>query len=71
LSYLQVTLTYPFFKLSFSWVKIMLHTKNKLPRLSGCSLKVCVGGGFHLIMWSDQLCFGLNKKFGQNPYFFF
>jgi hypothetical protein len=36
-----------FFKGCFStWVKIRLHTKNQLPRLSGSALKVpgCVGG---------------------------
>ena len=28
--------------ISFSWVKIRLHTENQLPRLPGSDLKVCV-----------------------------
>ena len=59
-----------FLQISSSWVKIMLHTENQLPRLYGSALKVScvmmvVVGGFHSIMWSHQLCVGLKLDCGQ------
>ena len=30
-----------FLQISSSWVKMRLHTKNQLPRLSGSALKIC------------------------------
>ena len=36
---------YFFLHISFSWVKIRLHTENQLPTLSGSALKVVMWGG--------------------------
>jgi hypothetical protein len=52
-----------FLSISSSWVNIRLHTKNQLYTLSGSSLKVCVVGGWWVVVGggveselSDQLC---------------
>ena len=36
---------------SSSWVNIMLHAKNQLPRWSGSGLKVCGGGVGGLVVY--------------------
>jgi hypothetical protein len=60
--------------ISYSFVKIRVHSENQLPGLLGSALKVsvvgCGGrvvfwwGGFHLIMWPHQVCLWLKLGCG-------